>query len=86
MFHVEQQNLLPELPVSVSAVGAFVRTGVTAGRHGTLNAGERGEREMAYPEHKVRPLVHRDFFAYPLDDPLFEMKAGKTAFGTHLTL
>jgi hypothetical protein len=31
---------------------------------------------MANPENKVRPFIEVDAFAYPFNNPFFEMKTG----------
>ena len=43
-------------------------------KHRALNAGQRGKREMTNPDNEVRPFIHGNTFAHPLDHPLFEMK------------
>jgi hypothetical protein len=78
MFHVEQ---------SVGAVRAIMRAPGAIRNNRTLDARQRGEREMTYPENKVRPFVHGYPLAYPFDDPPFEVKAACLlceSFNTHI--
>jgi hypothetical protein len=66
MFHVEQ---------SIEAKRTAMRTPGTTHHNRALDARERGQGEMAYPENEVRPLVCGDALAYPFNHPFFEMKA-----------
>jgi hypothetical protein len=67
MFHVEQ---------SVGAIRAVMRTPGAVHNDRALDARQRGEREMTYPENEVRPLVRGNAFAYPFDNPSLAVKAG----------
>jgi hypothetical protein len=51
-----------------------VGAGGVSAKDRALDARKRRQREMANPDNEVRPSIHGNTFAHPLDHPLFEMK------------
>ncbi len=53
-----------------------------------LDARQGRERKMADPDNEIRPSVHGNTFAHPLDYPLFKVKTdcfSGCGFDAHLT-
>ena len=60
---------------SVFAIWPVMRATGAMNKYRALDARQRRQREMAYPDHEIRPLIERDSLASAFCHPLFEVKA-----------
>jgi len=74
--------------MSINTEGAVMGAMGVIDEDRALDARQGRERKMANPDNEIRPSVHGNTFAHPLDYPLFKVKTdcfSGCGFDAHLT-